>query len=99
MTETFEVVDAWKSMRLLEEVVLRKEVMERTETVLCHRAAGQVKIERPPAKVLRAEMQRPEARLWRWGGQPCRPAIPPHIGSDPCLWMRLRSDGRACLPC
>ena len=33
MNDSFEVVDAWKSVHLLEEVVLRKEVTERTETV------------------------------------------------------------------
>ena len=33
MSDSFEVVDAWKSMRVTEEVVLRREVTERTETV------------------------------------------------------------------
>ena len=33
MTDTYEVVEAWKSARVVEEVVLRREVTERTERV------------------------------------------------------------------
>jgi uncharacterized protein (TIGR02271 family) len=50
MTDTFEVVDAWKSVRLLEEVVLRKEVTERTETVRDTVRRDEIKIERPNVK-------------------------------------------------
>jgi uncharacterized protein (TIGR02271 family) len=52
MTDTFEVVDAWKSVHLLEEVVLRKNVTEHTETVRDTVRRDEVKIERPPAKAL-----------------------------------------------
>lgn len=50
MNDTFEVVEAWKSVHLLEEVVLRKEVTEHTETVRDIVRRDEVKVERPSAK-------------------------------------------------
>jgi len=52
MNETFEVVDAWKSVHLLEEVVLRKEVTERTETVRDTVRRDEVQVEQPTGKAL-----------------------------------------------
>ncbi len=52
MTDSFEVVDAWKSVRLVEEVVLRKEVTTRTETVRDTVRRDEIKIERPNVKAL-----------------------------------------------
>ena len=52
MNDTFEVVDAWKSVHLLEEVVLRKEVTERTETVRDTVRRDDVQVEQPTGKAL-----------------------------------------------
>jgi len=52
MTDTFEVVNAWKSVRVLEEVVLRKEVTERVETVRDTVRRDEIEIERPNVTAL-----------------------------------------------
>ena len=52
MNDSFEVVDAWKSVHLLEEVVLRKEVTERTETVRDTVRRDEVQVEQPTGKAL-----------------------------------------------
>ncbi|MFC7478249.1 YsnF/AvaK domain-containing protein [Dankookia sp. GCM10030260] len=52
MNNTFEVVDTWKSVHLLEEVVLRKEVTERTETVRDTVRRDDVQVEQPTSKAL-----------------------------------------------
>jgi len=52
MSDTFQVVDSWKSVHLLEEVVLRKEITEHTETVRDTVRRDEVKVERPGASAL-----------------------------------------------
>ena len=52
MTDTFEVVNAWKSVRVLEEVVLRKEVTERVETVHDTVRRDEIEVERPNVRAL-----------------------------------------------
>ena len=52
MTDTFEVVNAWKSVRVLEEVVLRKEVTERVETVRDTVRRDEIEVERPNVRAL-----------------------------------------------
>ncbi len=52
MTDTFEVVNAWKSVRVLEEVVLRKEVTERVETVRDTVRRDEIAVERPNVRAL-----------------------------------------------
>lgn len=52
MTDTFEVVNAWKSVRVLEEVVLRKEVTERVETVRDTVRRDEIEVERPSVRAL-----------------------------------------------
>jgi uncharacterized protein (TIGR02271 family) len=52
MTDTFEVINAWKSVRVLEEVVLRKEVTERVETVRDTVRRDEIEVERPNIRAL-----------------------------------------------
>ncbi len=52
MTDSFEVVNAWKSVRVLEEVVLRKEVTERVETVRDTVRRDEIEVERPNVTAL-----------------------------------------------
>ncbi len=47
MTDSFEVVETWKSVHLLEEIVLRTEVTEHTETVRDTVRRDEVKVEQP----------------------------------------------------
>lgn len=52
MADTFEVVDAWKSVHVREEVVLRKEVTERIETVRDSVRRDEIEIDRPNVTAL-----------------------------------------------
>ena len=67
MTDTFEVVNAWKSVRVLEEVVLRKEVTERVETVHDTVRRDEIEVERPQRNGLsHVGIPKPEAgEMWR----------------------------------
>jgi uncharacterized protein (TIGR02271 family) len=49
MSDSFEVVDVWKSARITEEVVLRREVTQRTETVRETVRRDEVVVEQVPA--------------------------------------------------
>lgn len=48
MTDTYEVAEVWKSVRVVEEVVLRREVIERTETVRDTVRRDEVTVEHAP---------------------------------------------------
>ncbi len=67
MTDTFEVADVWKSVHLREEIVLRKQVTERTETVRDTVRRDEVKVEHAgkvlPAPRHEAEIAKFETKL------------------------------------
>ncbi len=79
MSDSFEVVDVWKSVRVTEEVVLRREVTERHETVRDTVRRDEVIVEqaRPAMSALRSE-----PRHEFEAAQPERKAAAPLPGAD-----------------
>ena len=90
MTDTYEVAEVWKSVRVVEEVVLRREVSERRETVRDTVRRDEVTVEhaprlpRPkparPALAERAPAECPEARAEVARAEPVAPRdVAPHV--------------------
>ena len=80
MTDTYEVAEVWKSVRVVEEVVLRREVSERRETVRDTVRRDEVAVEHAP-RALQAPRHAPattrgEARGRTAAGTGCGPRAP-----------------------